>query len=154
MPPGSSPPEAPAGESGPAASAGFLLWRAALRWQRLQRDALAPLGLTHVQFVLLAAALWLADRGEPATQVAIAARADADVMMTSQVLRALERRGMLRRAPHPTDARARIVEATAAGRALFRRAVRQVEQVDAAFFGRVRGEGGEVRRWLRRLVAD
>jgi hypothetical protein len=31
-----------------------VLWRATLAWQREMRTALAPHGLTHVQFVLLA----------------------------------------------------------------------------------------------------
>jgi hypothetical protein len=34
-------------------SPGFLLWRTALRWQRLVTSALRPFNLTHVQFVLL-----------------------------------------------------------------------------------------------------
>jgi hypothetical protein len=33
-------------------------------WQREITAALAPLGLTHVQFVLLAAAWWLNSRGD------------------------------------------------------------------------------------------
>jgi hypothetical protein len=37
-----------------AGSPGLLLWRATLRWQRRIVAALKPLGLTHVQFVLLA----------------------------------------------------------------------------------------------------
>ena len=39
----------------PNDSPGFLLWHATLRWQRGVAQALAPLDLTHVQFVLLAA---------------------------------------------------------------------------------------------------
>jgi hypothetical protein len=38
----------------PNESPGFLLWHARLRWQRDIAQALAPLDLTHVQFVLLA----------------------------------------------------------------------------------------------------
>ena len=34
-------------------SPGFLLWRTALRWQRLVTSALRRFNLTHVQFVLL-----------------------------------------------------------------------------------------------------
>ncbi|WP_244312125.1 hypothetical protein [Streptomyces griseofuscus] len=35
----------------PGDSPGFLLWHATLRWQRDIATALAPLDLTHVQFV-------------------------------------------------------------------------------------------------------
>lgn len=49
----------PAPEQGP----GFLLWRVTLSWQRQMRAALAPHGLTHVQFVLLASLWWLQEHG-------------------------------------------------------------------------------------------
>ena len=43
----------------PEDSPGFLLWHVTLRWQRDIAAALAPLDLTHVQFVLLATTWWL-----------------------------------------------------------------------------------------------
>ena len=48
---------------GPATSPGFLLWRLTLCWQRAITSALAPVGLTHVQFVLLACTWWLTEQG-------------------------------------------------------------------------------------------
>ncbi len=93
-----------AGES-PPVSPGFLLWHATLRWQRLIAAALRPLELTHVQFVLLAVLWWFTEvRGERPTQRALADQAGTDRMMTSQVLRALEGRGLLERPQHPTRA--------------------------------------------------
>jgi hypothetical protein len=56
----------------PNDSPGFLLWHATLRWQRGIAEALAPLDLTHVQFVLLACAWWLNEHGDPPNQVAVA----------------------------------------------------------------------------------
>ena len=47
----------------PDDSPGFLLWHVTLRWQRDIAAALAPMGLTHVQFVLLATCWWLNSRG-------------------------------------------------------------------------------------------
>src|SRR3546814_15453085 len=38
----------------PENSPGFLLWQVTNQWQRRLRATLEPLGLTHVQFVLLA----------------------------------------------------------------------------------------------------
>jgi len=40
-------------------STGLLLWQVGNRWQAEQRSTLKPFGLTHVQFVLLAALTWL-----------------------------------------------------------------------------------------------
>lgn len=60
---------------GPGESPGFLLWRVTLRWQRLMTEALRPLGLTHVQFVLLASSWWLSRDGQAPNQLAIATHA-------------------------------------------------------------------------------
>jgi DNA-binding MarR family transcriptional regulator len=122
----------------PAASQspGLLLWRVTNRWQAAMRAALAPHELTHVQYVLLASLTWLGDR-EPerlVTQVDLAAFAATDPMMTSQVVRALERAGLVERLPHPTDGRARVLRATPDGAAAARRATAHVEAADAAFF--------------------
>lgn len=119
--------------SGPDESPGFLLWRVSNRWQAAQRAALAPHGLTHVRFVLLASLAWL-ESEEAITQRRLAEHAAVDVMMTSQALRALERDGLIERAEHPTDARARALRTTATGRALAQRALRVVERCDEEFF--------------------
>jgi DNA-binding MarR family transcriptional regulator len=119
------------------ASPGFVLWQVASLWQRGVREALAPLGLTHAQFVLLASAAWLGTHGESGgvvTQARIAEHARVDAVMTSEVLRTLERRDLVRRSAHPGDGRARRVELTPDGWALVQRAVVAVEAVDEAFF--------------------
>jgi DNA-binding MarR family transcriptional regulator len=121
----------------PSRSPGFLLWHATLRWQRGIAAALAPLELTHVQFVLLASAWWLNRQGERPTQVALAAHAGTDVKMTSQVLRSLEAKGLLEREVDPSDSRARRLRVTPAGARLAPRAVAVVEQVDDGFFAEV-----------------
>ena len=64
--------------------------------------ALRPLGLTHVQFVLLASTWWLTDVAhETVTQRRVAEHAGTDATMTSQVLRALEARGLVTGCPTP-----------------------------------------------------
>lgn len=115
------------------ASPGLLLWRVTNQWQAATRAALKPLGLTHVQFVLLASLTWL-DATGPVTQKALAAHAATDPMMTSQVLRALEQRGLVQRRPYPGDARARAVSVTEEGASLANQGVRAAEAVDRAFF--------------------
>ncbi|MFC2473614.1 MAG: MarR family transcriptional regulator, partial [Actinomyces sp.] len=76
---------------GPEASPGFLMWRAALAWQRDIAAALEPVELTHSQFVLLACTQWLEEHGDGASQVMVATQAGMDVKTASQVLRRLER---------------------------------------------------------------
>ena len=118
----------------PGDSPGFLLWHVTLRWQRDMAAALTPLGLTHVQFVLLATIWWLNTHGEQPNQLTAARQAGTDVKMTSQVLRTLEAKELLSRKVDPADTRARRLRVTDAGAALAARAIESVEAADAAFF--------------------
>jgi DNA-binding MarR family transcriptional regulator len=134
----------------PNDSPGFLLWHATLRWQRGIAAALQPLDLTHVQFVLLACTWWLNEQGERPTQIALAAQAGTDAKMTSQVVRSLERKGLIEREVDSTDTRARRLRVTKRGAQLAPRAITVVEQVDARFFSDV--PSTEALRFLRRLI--
>ena len=125
----------------PDDSSGFVLWQVTNLWQRQVRHALSEVGLTHVQFVLLACLGWLTEKGDqPVTQVMLAAQARTDVMMTSKVLRALEEMGLIARVEHPDDPRAKSLTVTPAGREMVYRAVRLVDAVDRGFFAAL-GEG-------------
>ena len=135
---------------GPDESPGFLLWQITNLWQAAQRAALKPFGLTHVQFVLIASLTYL-DPGSPVTQRDLATHAASDPMMTSQVLRTLERRGLLVREPHPRDGRARAVAATPAGMALANRAIIAVEKCDRDFFRPLADQGPELLSLLTTL---
>ncbi|MGW2248862.1 MarR family winged helix-turn-helix transcriptional regulator [Kitasatospora sp. NPDC001660] len=136
---------------GPGDSPGFLLWHATLRWQRDIAAALGPLGLTHVQFVLLACTWWLNSQGEHPNQLALARQAGTDVKMTSQVLRALETKGLIEREVDPADTRAKRLRVTEAGADLTPRAIAAVDAVDAEFFRPVARD--HAMSLLRRLAA-
>lgn len=60
-------------------------------------------------------ALWRL-AGGPRTLVELAGDIGADAPATTVVVNALEERGLVKRAPHPTDRRAKQVSLTAAGR--------------------------------------
>lgn len=133
-------------------SPGFLLWQLTNLWQRRMRAALAPLGATHVQFVLLASAAWLEQSGAVVSQAMLSRHAHTDVMMTSQVVRALEEKGLLARSAHPTDPRAKAISLTEEGRALARRAMAVVEDADERFFHPLDTEVGVFAHLTRLLV--
>jgi DNA-binding MarR family transcriptional regulator len=122
--------------AGPRESPGFLLWRVSNAWQRRQRTALRPFGLSHSQFVLLATAAWYGEQ-ELLTQARLAELSGVDVMTTSQIVRTLLTAGLLSRGEHPDDSRANVVAVTPAGRARASAAITVVEQVDEAFFAPV-----------------
>ncbi len=133
---------------------GALLWRVGNSWQRRVRAALAPLGLTHVQFVLLAGLARLARPGAegPVTQARLARLCQVDPMMASQVLRTLERRGLLGRAAHATDTRARSLSLTERGVRVLENASPLVVAVDAAFFTTLGADRPAFTAALARLV--
>lgn len=139
-----------------ADSTGLMLWRVSNAWQAAQRRALKPFGLTHVQFVLLAALTWL-DGNEPTvtrpiTQQALASYAHTDPMMTSQVLRTLEKAGLIERTPNPQDGRARQLTVTGAGQALVNQAVHVVEACDREYFAALGGDRAAFTQLLARLT--
>lgn len=119
--------------SGPSDSPGFLLWRISNTWQREQRAALQPLGLTHTQFVMLAVTTWFGSQ-EPLTQMRLSKLTGSDPMTTSQVVRALLANGLFVRDVHPTDTRAKIISVSEAGRDIAHKAIVVVEEVDRKFF--------------------
>jgi DNA-binding MarR family transcriptional regulator len=129
-------------------SSGFLLWQVTALWQRRIAWALRSLGLTQVQYALLASLLWMSRTQRTITQAMLARHTKLDMMMTSQVLRTLETRGLLERNPHPTDTRAKVLGLTKEGRKLAWQAVPVVEGVDREFFGAL---GAQLDRFNRSL---
>ena len=136
-------------------SPGLALWHVTNRWQAVMRSALAPHELTHVQYVLLATLVWHRSHEPdvPLTQVDLAALAATDVMMTSQVLRALEAKGLVDRMPHPHDGRARVLRPTPDGLAAAQRATGDVERADAEYFAAL-AHPAAFRAELARLTAQ
>ncbi|OCJ04041.1 MarR family transcriptional regulator [Rhizobium sp. AC27/96] len=139
-------------KEGPSHSPGLLLWRTTMRWQRAMTAALAPLDLTHVQFVLLASAMWLGRHGEPPNQVQLAAQAGTDVKMTSDVIARLQAKGLIAREADPRDSRAKVIRITEAGAASAQRAIVAVETADAAFFDPV--DDTKLVAMLQQLAGD
>lgn len=133
-------------------SPGFLLWQLTNLWQQRMRSALAPLGITHVQFVLLASVAWLENSERLVSQVSLSRHAHTDVMMTSQVVRTLEEKGLLKRTVHPTDTRARVVSLTAEGRKVAQQALNVVETADEQFFQELGGQTSDFVRSMQLLI--
>lgn len=134
------------------ASTGFLMWQTHALWQRQVTAALRVHELTQVQFALLASTLWLSKFEPEITQIRIARHAKLDVMMTSQVLRSLEKRGLLTRQAHSSDTRAKTILLTDAGRALVLRAVPDVENVDEQFFSALGANRAAFNNQLQNLI--
>ena len=87
-----------------------------------------------MQFVLLANIGWLERCDDEVTQANLAAQAETDPMMTSQVVRTLEKHGFVRRIQNPTDHRKILLSLSPSGVKLLAKSIAVVEAVDHAFF--------------------
>jgi DNA-binding MarR family transcriptional regulator len=103
-----------------------------LALHRRSEAAFAPHGVTADQFVLLAT---LARGGHALTQRELARRMSSDPSTVRAMLVLLERRGLVERDEHPTDARKRTVALTPKGTRAFRRLWTAGEPIRARMLG-------------------
>jgi DNA-binding MarR family transcriptional regulator len=136
----------------PEASLGYMFYQTSNLWQRRMVKALKPTGLTLVQLVLLAAVAWLEREDEPITQARLARQARTDVMMTSQVLKKLESKGLVSKRPSESDTRANVILLTGKGAEKVAKALRIAESVDSDFFRSLERNYGEFLKELGALI--
>jgi len=122
------------------ASFGFKSVHVAQRWQRRLEKALEPVGLTHLQFILLATIDWLERAGEVPSQARLANFTLFDRVMISKVLTLLAQKGLIMRDAHPTVAKAKRVDLTTAGRQALARARPLWANTEARYFGQIGAE--------------
>lgn len=122
---------------GPEDSPGFLLWRVSTAWRREIEAVLKPLELTHPQFVVLASTAWLTKESGRVSQAEIGRQAGLDPNTTSQILRSLQTKGLIKRS-RSADERSKHPVPTPAGARLLAKALPAVEKADAAFFAPVK----------------
>jgi len=134
----------------PADAPGALLERVTTLWLLQLRGALVPLDLTPAQFRLLVAVGWLNSRGVGVRQSEVALHANADPVMTSEVLRTLESRGLVARSAHPTDRRAKAITITESGGLLVDRAIRLVDVIESKFYEAGAAEFGPLAKALKK----
>lgn len=113
---------------------GFLIWRVSKYWQRGKHKLLDEFGLTGSQMELLGAIYHLSKQKIEATQILLSQETEIDPMTTSTILRNLQKKGYISRRESTTDTRARIVEVTDSGAALFEKAVLKVKEGQEMLF--------------------
>jgi DNA-binding MarR family transcriptional regulator len=119
----------------PEDSPGFLLWKLSNSWQQQQRKALAKLGLTHGQFVVLAGVLWLSHQPTGhVTQQQVSVLTQIDKMTLSTIIQSLLRKELLERADHSKDKRAYALKLTELAQSKVLAAIPIVEGIDLKFF--------------------
>ena len=105
---------------------GYLVWRLSMKWRVAVDRALAPLGLTHAQYVLLASLYGMEGAGWQPTQRELADHTGLEPLYTSKLARALDADGLIRRDRDPVDTRAIRLALTDRGREVVRPAITEV----------------------------
>jgi DNA-binding MarR family transcriptional regulator len=122
--------------------------RAARALARRFDEAMRPLGLTNGQFSLMMSL----NRPEPPGMAAVASLLGMDRTTVTAVLKALQRRGLVKVTAHPADGRARLMTLTAKGRRLLARAVPVWRNTHTAVEALLRdGDSDRLRNNLRAL---
>lgn len=105
------------------ATPGFLVWRLSMKWRTAVDRAVAPLGLTHAQYSLLASLYGMRRAGESPSQRRLADHTGLEALYVSKLARSLESAGLLDRARDPRDPRAVRLTLTERGRSTVRQAI-------------------------------
>ena len=135
---------------------GFLLWHAANLWQRSVRSNLDPLGITHVQYLLMLGLQELSaqqEEGQMINQSALATHTKTDKMMTSKVVRSLEEKYLVERLPVKSDSRAFAISLTRRGNDLLEKAKPLVTAAEDAVFDSLGKKREKLFRHLNRMLS-
>jgi DNA-binding MarR family transcriptional regulator len=117
----------------PEKSPGFLLWHMSTTWRNSIEAVLKSFYLTHPQFVVLATLGWLTRNGERISQAALGNMAGLDPNTTSQIIRSLELKKLIKRV-QSSDNRVKNPLLTTKGFQTLAKALPAVELADAQFF--------------------
>jgi DNA-binding MarR family transcriptional regulator len=119
----------------------ILLWKIMKHWQRGKQRLLDEFSLTGSQLELLGALCYMSEHKIEATQVLLAQETEIDPMTTSTALRSMQKRGLISRRESTADSRARIVEVTGEGFALFRRVKTKITEKQNKLFENIDRKG-------------
>ncbi|WLW54395.1 MarR family winged helix-turn-helix transcriptional regulator [Streptomyces sp. YU58] len=138
------------------ATPGHLVWLLSNRWRTAMDQALAPLDLTHAQYVLLASLSGMERSGARPSQRELADFTGLEALYVSKLARSLEAAGLVRRARDAEDTRVVRLALTDAGRAAVRPAIDAVQVLLDRLLGPLGGLDGprteEFRRTLTALL--
>ncbi len=121
----------------PANDSGYLLWQISNLWQRVINEMLSYHQITHVQYLLLATIVWMKKQKLVITQNSLAKQAQSHKMMTSKVLRSLEKDGFVKRITNKDDSRYKMIDLTDKGYEKYLDVKKVFKKEDAKFFEKI-----------------
>ena len=134
------------------ATPGFLVWRLSMKWLVAVDRAVAPLGLTHAQYALVATLSGMHRTGRRPSQRELADHTGLEALYVSKLARALETAGLVDRTRDPADPRAVRLTLTAQGQQVAGRAIQVVQRLHEQFLQPLGGaDSPRTREFLHEL---
>jgi DNA-binding MarR family transcriptional regulator len=131
---------------------GYLLWRLTTKLRAAVDRALAPLGLTHAQYTLLASLYGFSRTGAQPSQRELADWTGLEPIFVSKLARALQQAGLIERTEHPADPRAVQLRLTDHGADVVQRAIAIVHAFQEEFAAPIGGTKSQRNRDLVRTL--
>lgn len=131
---------------------GFQLWRLVGIWQKKLNSVLRASDLTHAQYLVLEALLWLLQEKDKVTQVDVARAIQIDPMMVSNLVRMLEKKDLIKRKSDKKDTRAKTLEITSKGHFLIKKIMPEVTKFDANFYSSLKVNNKQLEIFVRELL--
>ncbi|MEV0291033.1 MULTISPECIES: MarR family transcriptional regulator [unclassified Kribbella] len=122
---------------------GHLVWRLSMKWRVAVDRALAPRGLTHAQYVMLASLYGLERDGQSPSQRELADHTGLEALYVSKLARSLDADGLIQRARDARDTRTVRLQLTDKGRTTVEPAIAEVAGLLDRLLEPFGGRGGD-----------
>ena len=135
------------------ATPGYLVWRLSTKWRVAVDRAVAPLGLTHAQYAVVASLYGMRREGERPSQRRLADHTGLEPLYVSKLARSLESAGLVERTRDPRDPRAVQLALTEQGLERTRKAIDVVRGLHERWLGPLGGLDSAAAREFTRALA-
>jgi DNA-binding MarR family transcriptional regulator len=131
---------------------GFLLWQVSKLWQRHLNAALSELKLSSTQAIILGNIVRMIGQKKKVTQIALSDITKVDPMTTSQAIRTLQKKKLIKRVVSKEDKRAFSIEPTRQGVQVALQALQKLAKAHDEFFKPFEQDLGSFGNQLQRLL--
>ncbi|XHM64584.1 MarR family winged helix-turn-helix transcriptional regulator [Streptomyces nigra] len=135
------------------ATPGFLVWRLSTKFRVAVDRAVAPLGLTHAQYAVVASLYGMRREGERPSQRRLADHTGLEPLYVSKLARSLESAGLVERTRDPRDPRAVQLTLTEQGVERTRKAIEVVRGLHEQLLAPLGGLGSDATREFSHILA-
>lgn len=122
-------------QSKPESYIGFLIWQLSRRWENFVEKELSEVGMTHLQFAILVQTGFLNMVKGPINQVEISSFTQISPMQISQVVKILEKKGLIVRKQCKLDCRTKLIALSEEGVRHLAESKKIVLKAEGDFFG-------------------